>query len=100
MVTGSNTLTLQDRQKGIFFLIKLLYLRDTDWKTFLLGTGKFNEDTDKATFDKLANKKITPGELVTRPEDKWDEWLEYANIKGDDREAIVYGLKQIILSGL
>lgn len=61
-----------------------------------MGTGKFKEDTDKETFEKVANKKTSPSELAIRPEDKQELWLKEAGITNrDDFEAIVYGFKQL-----
>jgi hypothetical protein len=71
------------------------------WWSFLLATGKFKEnddeaENDQATFNKLTNKKTSPGEIATRPQDKQETWLVGAGITDtDDIEAILSALKQL-----
>jgi hypothetical protein len=49
------------------------------------------------TFDKVANKKTSPGELAALPQTTWDNWLTEGM---DYCGAIISGLKQILPPGL
>jgi len=67
---------------------------NNDWKLFL-EAAKFDKVADKSTFDKLEKKKTSPEQLAALGKAEWDKWLDAEGILGDDRTAIISGLKNL-----
>jgi len=60
-----------------------------DWKSFLIGTGRFNEDTHKSVFEVLERAMALPHELIQSPQESWNGWLIDRGVTDSDIRSVI-----------